>query len=113
MTAPYVPQVGDTVRHPAWRSETVTVTAIGKRCLLAVDQNDREFSYDISNSWVKVETPTPLPERWANVYPDGFWQSHATAMAARRNGHAARIAVLHIWTDTDGNDHADIERVAP
>ena len=113
MTADYTPQVGDRVRRESWSASTpsVDVTAIGSYRFLGVDR-DGEFPYDMDGEWVKVVEPTPLPERWANVYPDGVGLDYA-----RRSGTDEvtrvneRIAVLHIWTDADGVDHGEIERV--
>jgi len=110
---PYVPQAGDTIRHEVWApGDTALITAVGRTHMLLSRNGapDRE-AWQIRNHWIKVETPLPLPEQWSNVYPDGFWQSHTTAMSARVNSHDGRIAVLHIWTDADGVDHAEILRI--
>ena len=110
MTAAYVPQVGDRIRLQHWVHDWIDVKYVSRELVIGVDGYGNERMPWLSEPWVKAVEP--LPERWSNVYPDGFWQSHETAISARRNGHVGRIAVLHIWTDTDGNDHAEIERVA-
>ena len=111
MTAAYVPQVGDTVRHPAWPSETLAITAVGRDHLLAINEHGTEIKYVLSDKWVKVETPTPLPEWWINVYPSNIGTCFPCRADAQRYVMSERIAVLHIWTDADGVDHAEIERV--
>jgi len=112
MDTNYTPKVGDSVRRASWMPSmhSVDVTAIGRYRFLGVD-SDGEFPHDLNGKWIKVETPLPLPEQWSNVYPDGFWQSHTTAVSAGVNSHDGRIAVLHIWTDADGVDHAEILRI--
>ena len=109
---PYVPQVGDTVRRPLWAPSTdpVEVTATGRRRFLGLDSSG-EYPYDIDGGWVKVVKPLPLPERWINTYANGRACAHFTRQEANHASMRERIAVLHIWTDADGNDHAEIERV--
>jgi len=112
MSAAYVPQVGDAVRHEAWDSgsEAVDITAVGVRRFLAAVRGV-ESTYVIDEGWSKVETPTPLPERWINVYPNGHVAAHNKKATADHFALADRIILLHVWTDDDGVEHADIERV--
>jgi len=114
MSAAYVPQVGDTVRHPAWPSEILTITAVGRHHLLAVNEQGTEIKYVIAGTWVKVVKPTPLPYALINVHPaftsGSLWtRRDADRIAGQHPDH--RIAVIHLWTDEEGVDHADIERV--
>ena len=113
MTAAYVPKVGDRVRAATWSARSyMDVVAVGQMAVFGIDEVGDEWCPDLDREWIKVETPTPLPERWANVYPDGIWQDHKTALSANTNAtYRNRMAVLHIWTDADGVDHAEIERV--
>jgi hypothetical protein len=117
---PYVPQVGDTVRKPAWVNDPhlwlQVVATNGPVFLANYASNGRpsSTSWGLGAEWVKVdwvEPPTPLPDAWINVYPGYLWSPFAYGDADRASGGALadRIAVLHIWTDADG-DHAEIER---
>lgn len=58
-----------------------------------------------------VPTPTPLPDGWFNLYPrpqlPGLWPSRAVADS---QAGPDRIAVVHIWTDEDGVDRAEVIR---
>ena len=58
-----------------------------------------------------METPTPLPEVWANLDADGCLVNYSTRERADKFPNRDRVAVVHIWTDSDGVDHAEIERV--
>ena len=112
----YVPQVGDTVRRDIWTDPclSVKVTAVGRNRFLAINAEDDELSYPthLDWVWVKVETPAPLPDRWINVHPRGLGATYPPTQASANFGALpGRIAVLHIWTDADGVDHADIERL--
>ena len=113
MTGDYIPQVGDRVRRSSWaETEWLDVLCVGGQQVFGIDNEGEEWCPDLDgDEWINVVNLKPLPERWSNVYPDGFWQSHTTAMSARVNSHDGRIATLHIWTDADGVDHTEIERV--
>jgi len=113
MDTNHTPEVGDRVRRASWvpSMDAVDVTAIGRYRFLGVD-SDGEFPYDIDDNWVKVIKPTPLPEQWLNVYPGNIgWPAYGHGFTAEECAGDHRIAVLHIWTDADGVDHAEIERV--
>jgi len=114
MSADYVPQVDDRVRRYDWTNGNhMDVDYVGRTIIAGTDRFGNEWSTGLDGDWIKVETPTPLPERWANVYPDGIWQDHKSARSANTNAtHKNRLAILHIWTDANGVDHADIERVS-
>ena len=62
-----------------------------------------------------IPKPEPLPNRWVNLYDgDPFWGFPDRAAADDGEGMKCgwtRIGVLHLWTDADGVDHAEIERV--
>jgi len=111
MDTNYTPKVGDRVRHDAWgKGDTARVTAVGERKVLMVRGLLPEASWDICQRWHKVETP--LPEQWFNVYPGNIgWPAYSHGITAEESAGDHRIAVLHIWTDADGVDHAEIERV--
>lgn len=72
---------------------------------------------DVQPGWVGIPEdlprPEPPPERWINVY--NFPSYLGWPSRARADAEAApnRLAVLHVWTDADGVDHAEIERVTP
>ena len=104
MSDSYVPQVGDQVRRPNWsEGKMITVTAVGKECLLAIgnfpDGVEWEASFHINGingDWVKVEPPPTYPEQWINVYYDG----HPTRETANHHaGWATRAAVIHMAAD--------------
>ena len=95
MTAPYVPKVGDRVRHDAWAAmDTARVTAVGERKVLMVRGLLPEASWDLCNIWTKVEEPTLLPEGWANVYPSGVANTHNTRGKAEAAATPGRIALV-------------------
>ena len=113
MSAAYVPQVGDTVRHDAWsEGDTARVTAVGERKVLMVRGLLPEASWDLCHQWHKVVKPKPLPERWVNLTTRGLGNDYSSKADADEVAASHRLAILHIWTDADGVDHADIERVA-
>ena len=109
----YVPQVGDRVRWDWWGpDESLHVDFVGQERIFGTFNDGSEGSYSLDCRWIKVETPTPLPDGCINVYASasGLWFSNRRqAESYSRHG---RIAVVHIWTDSDGVDHAEIERVA-
>ena len=111
---PYVPQVGDTVRHEFWQeNDTAQVRGLSERSMLLQRSNaTTETAWARGPRWIKVETPTPLPERWINVYLNGHTAAHDKKATAEHFALANRLVILHVWTDIDGNDHAEIERVA-
>lgn len=56
--------------------------------------------------------PPPLVEGWVNLYPAavGKWGNiHSTRESAHRLGGDDFIALVHWWTDDDG-DHAEVIR---
>ena len=110
MTAAYVPVKGDRVRRPAWSdAEYFLVLNVARNTFHCVDADGGEWSITLDGEWVKVETPTPLPELWINAYPDSYIRAHDTSTEAQRHALDNRIALVHIWTDADGVDR--IERV--
>jgi len=110
MTAAYVPQAGDRVQRASWYShEHFDVTAVGRGYFLGINDDGYESARSLSGEWIKVETPTPLPERWQNVSTQGFITTYRTNWDADRYAADDRIACIHIWTDADGVDR--IERV--
>ena len=111
MTAPYVLVKGDRVRRESWGcGEYVDVDHVGRNVVVGIDECDSERTMVLSvGEWIKVETPTPLPERWINAYPEGYGSACWTRQSADRWADGTRIALVHIWTDADGVDR--IERV--
>ena len=110
MTAAYVPVKGDRVRRPEWVSRNhMDVLFVGGQMVFGTNQSGFEFTSGVEGEWVKVETPTPLPETWMNAYPNGLATSYRTREIANDYADESRIALVHIWTDADGVDR--IERV--
>jgi len=112
MTAPYVPVKGDRVRRAGWDNpKYIDVDYVGRSVFVGYDENDNEHTMFLSiGEWIKVETPTPLPERWANFYPNkAVVLLHGARDRAEATATPGRIATVHIWTDADGVDR--IERV--
>ena len=119
MSAAYVPQVGHRARRTNWSDRLyMDVEYVGRSFVVGVDPDGREMTATLSSTtsgeWVKVETPAPLADCWYYVTTAGFVSlpkdSRAIAIAIAAV-HA--LAVVHIWTDSDGVDHAEIERVTP
>jgi hypothetical protein len=86
----------------------ITVTAVGKECLLAIgnfpDGVEWEASFRINGNWVKVEPPPTYPERWINVYPwlpvgRDLVVSCLSRDLADQNAGSRRIAVIHLAAD--------------
>ena len=112
MTAAYVPQVGDTVQHPVFPSQALAVVAVGRHHMLAVNEHGDEVTYLLATKWTRVVKPTPLSNCWYYTTASGFlsYPKDSRAIALdHASGYAA--AILHIWTDADGVDHAEIERI--
>ena len=124
----YTPQVGDRVRGGPGCPQ-YDVSAVGRHRFLAEVVNgdsDSPFSevvLPINANWEKVETPEPLPESWIALIgsPDDPNYSYATKggssleeavdYAATVFHDAPLLAVVHVWTDEQPTDHAEIERV--
>ena len=114
----YTPQVGDTVRSARWYSaHAVEVLFVGQQRWMGRDLDGGEYSHPISiapNYWVKVEPVTPLPERWCYIldgtYVGSGQETRQAALEFAQCHGRAVIAVLHIWSDEDG-DHSQIERI--
>ena len=114
----YTPQVGDTVRSARWYSvPAVEVLFVGQQRWMGRDLDGGESSHPISiepGYWVKVEPVTPLPERWCYVldgtYVGSGQETRQAALEFAQCHGRAVIAVLHIWSDEDG-DHSQIERI--
>lgn len=108
MTGRYIPQVGDRVRHEEWDAGCwCDVLAIdGGDIFARTELGDAEV-WTMGDGWRKVEAPTPLPDAWFNTYATSGYETRQMADGWANDD---RIAVVHIWTDADGNDHADIER---
>ena len=110
MSAPYVPQVGDRVRTARWSDTSyMDVIAVGQTAIFGIDEDGDEWCPDLDVEWLKVETPTPLPERWLNFDSIGIQNNYPTRAQADAVAADDRIALIHIWTDADGVDR--IERV--
>ena len=110
MTAAYVPEVGDRVRLASWaETDWMVVLHVGGKSIFGIDNDGDEWCPNLDREWIKVETPTPLPERWINAYPDGFATTYLTRAIADEYAGESRIALVRIWTDADGVDR--IERV--
>lgn len=60
---------------------------------------------------VPIPQPTPLGDWWFNWYPDGARWGYNSEAEADSYGGASRIAKEHVWTDADGNDHAEVIRL--
>jgi hypothetical protein len=112
MHNPYRPVAGDRIRRPWWKpGHHRDVKHVGAFYLIADNDLGDEVVDDVTGEWIKVETPAPLPETWLNVTTSGFGGSYVDRLAAEQFARGHRIAVVHIYTDADGVDHADIERV--
>ena len=110
MTAAYVPVKGDRARQASWlRTEYIDVDYVGRSVVVGIDEAEREQTHALDRVWIKVETTTPLPEQWINVYSNTSI-GHDDRAEANRAANYERIVCLHIWTDADGKDR--IERVA-
>ena len=110
MTAAYVPVKGDRVRRPEWASGNhMDVLFVGGQMVFGTNQSGFEFTSGVEGDWVKVETPTPLPERFMNLNADGTANTYTSRAVADSYAGPSRIAVIYIWTDADGVDR--IERV--
>ena len=86
--------------------------------LVTEDRDGSLSTWKGSNRWFRLDpkpTPPPLPEYWMNYYAhNGWWGNHHKTEEAARDARARGcLAVIHVWTDDDGNDHAEIERVEP
>jgi hypothetical protein len=121
MSERYVPAVGDMVRMPTWHDayEALEVTAVGRFEFLTLSLNGlHEESWSLADEWIQVVKPEPLTETWTAVRADGgtYRVARATSFATAVKMHEGTwpylltFAVIHIWTDADG-DHAEIERV--
>jgi hypothetical protein len=119
MSEKYTPQVGDIIRREGWssRESSMTVVASTDDYLWLIGDDDKQPEthwrrpWDWAGEWVKVEPVVPLPERWRNIYDDGAdTLAHRSRAKADSRASDGRIAVIHWWTDDDG-DHCEIERV--
>lgn len=129
----YTPQVGDRVRDTGWRTtddqRDLIVTGVGRHNFTAVpvdsDPDDvrKERLVGFGEWWEKVEMPKALPDRWIAVLGsheiESFyrWSSGhlsrpaAIDYAATVFPESPLLAIVHVWTDEHGTDHAEIERV--
>jgi len=117
MSAAYVPQVGDRVRRTNWSDRLYMDTEyVGRSLVVGADPDGREMTATLSSTgggeWVKVVTPAPLADCWYYVTTAGR-VSLPKDTRADAIDHAGMnvLAVVHIWTDSDGVDRAEIERV--
>jgi hypothetical protein len=113
MNNEYTPQVGDRVRRHYWRRGYIDVQHVGNAYFMGINSAGEEVARRLDEDWVKVGTPAPLPDFWSNVDRwgvAGIWRDRAGADKYAIND---RLAVVHIYTDADGVDHADIHRVTP
>ena len=109
MTATYVPQVGDRIRLQHWVHDWIDVKYVSRELVIGVDGYGNERMPWLSEPWVKVEAPIPLPERFMNLNADGGGNTYTSRAVADFQALDHRIAVVRIWTDADGEDR--IERV--
>lgn len=114
----YRPEVGDIVTAPLM-GYNIRVTAVGEEYLLAksctpIEGDDDDESFwkidDVGWEWIKVEPSRPLPERWWYIHCKDGRGSVSVASASPIRPQGPNVAVLHIWTDEHGVDHAEIER---
>lgn len=98
-------KVGDTVR-PAdttldHRAEAAVLAIHGEWLWLTMP-GCRAFTRE-RRHWRKVNTPTPCPEGWANVYPEDIGPWHSTRADADFDRRPAphRIGVLHLSPNGD------------
>jgi hypothetical protein len=121
MTERYTPAVGHMVRQSGWGdADTLEVTAVGRFKFLTLTLDGiQEQSWNLAGEWVQVVQPKPLTETWAGVAARGgtysFMGATSAATAAvgcRQAWGTSPLAIVHIWTDADGVDHAEIERFA-
>jgi len=119
MSAAYVPQVGDRVRRTNWSDRLyMDVEYVGRSLVVGADPDGREMTATLSSTtsgeWVKVETPAPLADCWYYVTKTGLVSPPKDSRAIAFDHAGVHVpAVVHIWTDSDGVDHAEIERVTP
>jgi hypothetical protein len=111
----YRPQVGDLIKLSNWKSDDIVeVLYVGNRIMLTRDTKtgyESSFGIDV-NEWIKVEKPIPLMEIWGNIYSGSSdIVTHSSLAAANRTADSDRLAILHIYTDADGVDQAEITRI--
>jgi hypothetical protein len=122
MSYKYIPAVGHMVRKAHWGDvDELEVTAVGRFEFLTLTLNGRdEQSWKLASEWVQVVKPEPLTETWVCVSTQGVESLHndrsandaATAVEkCEWVWFAQPVAVVHIWTDAEGADHAEVERV--
>jgi len=112
MHNPYRPVAGDRIRRPWWKpGHHRDVKYVGAFYLIADNDLGDEVVDDVTGEWIKVEIPAPLPDQWSNVDRWGVTGTWCDRAGADEYAPDDRIAVVHIYTDADGVDHADIERV--
>jgi hypothetical protein len=119
MSERHMPAVGDMVRLSHWiAGDALKVTAVGRDNFLAIEYGDpHERSWNIDDDWVQVVQLEPLTETWTAVRANGLHHrlenatnfAQAAKMSQRAHGRSP-VAIVHIWTDADG-DHVEIERV--
>jgi hypothetical protein len=107
MTEPYRPQVGDTVRlRISTGTKVVEVTAVGRERFLGLFDGF-ECSYEIDDDWVKDVVPTPLPERWLNIYSNSVGVGYSSREAVDNvRSTSGRLGVIHVHAD--GVDFIDL-----
>lgn len=106
----YTPQVGDRVRLIPWGAGRFsTVTAIGVRNFLGIDEHGIECAWRLGIDWVKVE---PYDAQWVNIYKDDLIGTPAASREqAEIDAFPNRLGVIEInltkrtvtWHDVDGN----------
>ena len=113
----YTPQVGDRVQSRITGIQ-FDVRAVGRHKFFAVRVGGEpslahdEMALSIQGyDWEKVETPEPIPEMWINAYATGLGSYRDSRTEADAMSNAKRLAVVRVWTDEHGTDHAEIERV--
>lgn len=100
MTAPYVPQVGDTIRRPTWTVDGWTdVIWIGTEMFVGTDRNGHEEAFSVTGPWVKVDKPEPWPERWSIVWRSPTGPCHLGFYISLKAAVAVAGAQCHLPDD--------------
>lgn len=102
----------DDTRNDKPAQNGVAVAVIGSAVWFLGDQMSEPFTVPAQFCTLLPPVPPPLPERWLAVNlksfgnADVFLSRHSLEMEAR-----ATELIVRIWTDSDGVDRAEIERV--
>lgn len=94
-------KVGDRVTLGGPTATAYVVVAAGPEWC-AIDCADRPTSSPgvvPTGDLRKLKEPTPVPERWVNIYPDRVAGAHISPADADRWDTGDRIGILHIRPD--------------